>query len=176
MERPKIISSSSLDSGRFIIVKDRLKHTNGYEGVHETVKHPGAVVVLPIDNDGRLILVRQYRHSVERELLEFPAGTLETGEKPHACAERELAEEVGKRAVEWVDLGELLPAPGFSDELQYLFLARNLSAADIKHDQDEIIAVERLTVEEFERSVASGETLDGKSLAIFLRARLRKLV
>lgn len=138
-----------------------------------SVLHPGAAVILPIDAEGKLHLVRQYRHSVGCSLLEFPAGTLEKDEEPIVCAKREIQEEIGYSAAQWKPLGELLPAPGFCSERQFLFAAQELSPSpDAEQDEDEFIETEILSVPEVEDAIRSGELVDGKSIALFCRARL----
>lgn len=141
-----------------------------------TVKHPGAVVIVPVTDSGDLVMVHQYRPAIQKWILEFPAGTLENQEEILPCAKRELAEEVQLQASQWQDLGELLPVPGFCDEVQYLFLAKGLSESDGELDDDEIIEVVTLSIEEFEAKVANSEIQDAKTLSAFLKARLLKLL
>jgi len=162
--------------GRFRAVRDTVEYPNGKVIAHETITHPGAVVILPVSNDGGLLLVEQYRHSIASMLLEFPAGTLEAGEEPRLCAERELAEEAGFAANEWISLGVLYPAPGFCDELQHLFLARGLSTSYAKPDDDEIITLHPMSIKDFEKAIASGLVNDAKSISIFFKARLLGLL
>ncbi|OLQ71296.1 ADP-ribose pyrophosphatase [Photobacterium proteolyticum] len=141
-----------------------------------TVKHPGAVVILPVTNNGELVMVRQYRPAIQKWILEFPAGTLESQEDILSCAKRELAEEVQLKAELWQDLGELLPVPGFCDEVQYLFFAKGLTECTGELDDDEIIEVITLSVNDFEMKVASGEIQDAKTLSTFFKARMLKLL
>lgn len=141
-----------------------------------TVKHPGAVVIVPVTDSAELVMVRQYRPAIQKWILEFPAGTLESQEDIPACAKRELAEEVQLQAEQWQSLGELLPVPGFCDEVQYLFLAKELSECDGELDDDEIIEVVTLSIQEFEAKVANGEIQDSKTLSAFLKARTLKFL
>lgn len=136
----------------------------------ETVLHPGAVVILPIGEEGSLYFVSQYRHSVRRHVLELPAGTLNPNEDPAACARRELQEELSLAASTWHELGTLLPAPGFCNEVQFIFVARDLSSAPGIPDADEVLTTQRLSPREVKEAIASFELLDGKSLATILRA------
>ncbi|GAB3521703.1 NUDIX hydrolase [Photobacterium alginatilyticum] len=133
-------------------------------------------MIVPLTNNGELVMVRQYRPAIQKWILEFPAGTLESQEDILSCAKRELAEEVQLKAEHWQDLGELLPVPGFCDEVQYLFFAKELSACSGELDDDEIIEVITLTVDDFEMNVTSGEIQDAKTLSAFFKARLLKLL
>ena len=135
--------------------------------------HPGAAVIVPQLPDGRLLLIRQYRFAVQREILEFPAGTLDPGEDPAGCARREIAEETGYAADLWKPLGPLLPAPGFADEIQHGFFASGLQPAERNLDEDECIEVVPHSVPDVERLITTGELLDAKSICFFYRARLQ---
>jgi ADP-ribose pyrophosphatase len=154
------------------VVNELLRFPSGYLHQHVTVRHPGAVVILPCENDGRLVAIRQYRHAVRQTLLEFPAGTLETAEQPMVCARRELAEEVGRMANVWKDLGQLLPAPGFCNETQYCYFASDLTPCDTNLDEDELIEVVTLSPSEIEAAIREGQMKDGKSISIYMRAKL----
>ncbi len=177
MKTYRTISSSTVYTGKaFSVSQEEVELPTGSIVKRDIVRHPGAVVILPITDNGQLLLVRQYRHSVGKSILEFPAGTLDPKELPLNCAKRELAEEVGQQAAEWQALGTLFPAPGFCDEKQHLFIARALSPFRLPGDEDEIIEVEALNIEQVESAIISGEMEDGKSISIFMRARLQKLV
>jgi ADP-ribose pyrophosphatase len=136
------------------------------------VRHPGAVVFLPITAAGSMLLVRQHRMPLGRELLEAPAGTLEIGEEPLGCAQREIQEEVGMQAERWESLGTLYPAPGFCDEVQHLFVARELTPSHLPADDDEEITVVEMMQPEVLTAIRTGEICDGKTLAIILKAQL----
>lgn len=144
----------------------------GARGTWARIHHPGAVVVIAQDHDRSLLLIEQYRHSIRRCLLEFPAGTLDAGEEILTCAKRELAEEIGFGARQWIPLGPLFPTPGFCDELQHLFLARDLFPQRAECDSDEIIELRRMTRFEVESSIRDGRLCDAKSISIFTRALL----
>lgn len=139
----------------------------------EVIRHPGAVVVIAQDDKGDFILIKQFRLAIEKTILEFVAGTLEKNEEPLECAKRELIEEAGFEAKEWISLGTLYPTPGFCDELQHLFLARGLSKTKVNPDEDEIIETCVLNLNQLEESIRSGEFMDAKSMSAFLRARLQ---
>ena len=160
----------------FDVLAERVRLPSGTEVERYTLRHPGAAVILPRMADGSLLAIRQYRHSLREELLEFPAGTLEAGETPEVCARRELQEETGYAASEWIELGTQVPAPGFCSEIQHNFVARDLQPCERAGDADEIIRLERLTLEEFEQAVADGRVRDAKSMAIYARAKLRGLL
>lgn len=171
------LSTQTVFVGRVIkVVNELLRLTTGTLIHHVTVQHPGAVLCLPVQADGTLLAIRQYRHSVRQILLEFPAGTLEAGEDPLACAQRELAEEIGQQAGCWESLGELHPAPGFCNEVQYCFLATELSPCSLAPDEDEMIEVVPMGWAAVEQAIREGQMTDGKSIALYTRARLRGLV
>jgi ADP-ribose pyrophosphatase len=166
-----------LKQGRvFRFVEQEIARDDGRIMTIDKVEHPGAVVILPVDHDGLIVVLKQFRPALMRTIYELPAGTLEPGEEPELCARRELAEEIGQAAARWVSLGQLYPAPGFCDEVQHLFFATDLSDSRAAMDEHEVIEPERMTVAEVEAAVASGEFMDAKSLALLFRARLAKLV
>jgi len=168
-------SEDILDWKRFRLVRDHVRLPSGKTIDKFSIRHPGAVVILPIFDDGSMLLTWQYRHAIGRYILEFPAGTLEPGEEPLACAQREVQEEVGHAADEWIELGTTFPAPGFCDELQHFYIARELRPVPLDPDEDEFIEVRRSTAVEVDEAIASGEMVDGKSLAMIARARARGL-
>ena len=177
MTQIKVTSSTvQLVTRKFSVVEDELELPDGRVATVNIVKHPGAVVILPRDSNGELLLIRQYRHALRAELLEFPAGTLEPGEAPLKCAQREIAEETGFRAERWSELGELYPAPGICDERQLLFFATELTYAPLPADDDESITVERYSPEQVESFIVSGALNDAKSISVFLRAKLLGLL
>ena len=162
-------------SGRVVVLEvDRVGLPNGAESVREVVRHRGAAVVLPVLEDGRVVLVRQYRYPVAESLLELPAGTLEPGEDPLACAARELAEETGFNARTLAPLGRFYSAPGYTDEALLAVLATGLErTATLDPDHDELIDVELVAGGEVLRRVASGEIRDAKTIATLMLAQLR---
>jgi ADP-ribose pyrophosphatase len=146
----------------------------GVEGTYGCIRHPGASLAVPVLEDGRVVLLRQYRFAVQQRILEFPAGTLEIDEQPQLAIERELQEEAGYLATRWDSLGLLLPCPGYSDEVIHLFLARGLQTlpTPVAADQDEDLEVLLFTPTELDAAFASGdEPLDGKSVTAWFRAR-----
>lgn len=171
---PEILSSETVYIGKaFSVRRDRVRLPAGPVSDLDIVVHAGAVTLVPIDDDGRVWLVRQYRHATGGELLEFPAGTLEEGEPPEACAARECREEIGMAPARLTLLGECFLAPGYSTEYMYFYLAAGLTPAPLAADSDEAITVERVEVERLPALVATGRLRDAKSLAALYLARDR---
>ena len=154
-----------------IIVKlraDRVRLPGGRETVREVVEHSGAVTVVAMDGEGRMLLVRQHRHAAGRFLLELPAGTLDRDEEPEACAARELEEETGFRAGRLERLGGFFMAPGYCTEYIHVYLATDLQPGKAGGDEDEDIEVLALPPDEVLRLIETGELEDAKSLAALL--------
>jgi ADP-ribose pyrophosphatase len=148
---------------------DHVELPGGLTVKREIVEHHGAVAMVPLDDEGSIHLVRQYRAAVESELLEIPAGRLEAGEDPHECAQRELQEEIGMFPGKLESLGAFYPVPGYSSERIYLFLARDLRPASLPPDADEEITVERVPLEEMLKRIDGDSIQDGKTIAGLLR-------
>ena len=136
----------------------------------ELIRHPGAAAVVPVDDEGRILLVRQYRHATGGWILEVPAGKLDHGESPETCAAREVEEETGSRTKALVYLGWIWTTPGFTDEKIWLFLARNVSAGKQDLQPDEALSVEKVPIEQALEMARSGEISDAKSVCALLRA------
>jgi ADP-ribose pyrophosphatase len=169
----KVVSSEVLCKGpKFYVLREKLDTGSGKTKDRDTVVHPGAAVFAPLTGDGNLMLARQYRYSVKREILEFPAGSLDANEDGLTCAKREIQEEMGVEASEWISLGTLLPAPGISNEVLHCYLARGLKPKKLEGDEEEQIEVVQMSVSQVEDAIKSGEIQDGKTLALFARARL----
>lgn len=147
----------------------RLEGERERAAVREIVEHPGACVIVALDEQEHVLMVRQYRAAVARELLELPAGTLEEGENPALCATRELSEETGYRASLWDLLGYFYSSPGISTEKMYLYLARNLTQAEANPEEDEEITVERVPLAGAVAMIERGEIVDAKSIVGLLR-------
>lgn len=163
--RPEIRSSETVYAGRRIHVRvDRLVTAAGAEVVREVVEHPGAVVIVPVLPDRRVVLVRQYRHPVGRTLLELPAGMLESTETPARCALRELAEETGYSAGKLTALGAVYPSPGILSEVMHHFLAEDLVPGDPDPDPGEEIEIEMLSLHQVALEVRNGGIRDGKTI------------
>jgi len=173
-ELPQLLKQRFFFKGRkFNFEVNRLRLPNKAEGEWECIRHPGGALAIPVTSDGKLILVRQYRFAVQGRLLEFPAGTLEPNEDPLQTIQREIQEETGYRAQKWDKLGEFFLAPGYSDEIIYAFLARDLEKLEIPpaQDADEDIETVLLTPAELEEAILQGEGVDAKSISAFFLAR-----
>lgn len=174
MKKPTSIASHHIHSGRIIDVStERLRYGNGREYDLDFVRHPGAAAVVAVDDAGRVCLVRQYRHGIADFLWEIPAGKLDPGEAPQACAVRELAEETGVRAARWTSLGQYLPAPGIFTEVIHLYLARDLDVGPPAPDADEELELQWLPIEEAVGMLLRGEWNDGKTALALWRAQFQ---
>jgi len=163
--------SRHIFSGRIIDVSvDTVELPNGSICDLEIVKHPGAAAVVPIDDAGRVIMIRQYRYAAGGYLLEVPAGKLDPGEAPEACARRELEEEIGMRATNLISMGMIWVSPGFTDERIWLYLASGLEAGKQALEENEILTIERLSLREAVQRAQAGEIEDAKSITALLRA------
>jgi 8-oxo-dGTP pyrophosphatase MutT (NUDIX family) len=172
MRKPTPIASQHVHTGRIIQVStERLLYNNGREYDLDFVRHPGAAAVVAVDGSGRVCLVRQYRHGVEDFLWEIPAGKLDPGESPQACAVRELAEETGVQARRWTSLGRFLPAPGIFTEVIHLYMARDLTVGAPAPDADEELEIQWLPIDEAAGMVLRGEWNDGKTGLALWRAQ-----
>ncbi|WP_425061141.1 ADP-ribose pyrophosphatase [Sporomusa carbonis] len=166
----KLIKTTRLFEGKVInLRRDEVMLPSGRTGTREVVEHPGAVAVVPMTKDGKVIMVRQFRHPVQQVILEVPAGKLDPGERPEACALRELAEETGFVANKLRKLTSMYTTPGFSNEIIHLYLAEDLVESNKQPDEDEFINTELYTTEQIRDMIASGEICDAKSLvALYL--------
>ena len=144
---------------------------NGHTSVREVVEHPGGVGILALEEDGTVLLVRQYRYAFGRTLLEIPAGKREKGEEPFVTAQRELQEETGATADHWLPMGQLIASPGCYDEVLYLYLARGLHYGETHPDDDEFLSLERMPLAELVECCMSGEITDAKTVCAALKAK-----
>lgn len=152
--------------GRVFRLVDRdLQLPNGRQTTFHVVSHPGAVAIVPLFENGDVMLLKQFRPALGREIIEIPAGTLEPGETPLATARREIAEETGYRARRWSKLGTFYTAPGFCTELMHLYSARDLSPADAEGDADEVIRPLRIPFRRALEWVHRQRIRDAKSIA-----------
>lgn len=161
------IESSQVFQGRLLDVRlDRVRLPDASETTREYIKHQGAVVVIPILDDGKLVLERQFRYPLGRVMLEFPAGKIDPGELVENTARRELLEETGLVARQWRHLGVLHPCVGYSDERIEIFLAREMVQQGGQNlDRGEFIDVLKLSLEETVAAVRDGEITDAKTIA-----------
>ncbi len=171
-----VTASEPAFAGRAFQVRiDTVRRPDGKSQKIEIVDHPGAVTLVPVDADGLLNFVRQYRHSTLEVMLELPAGTLEPDEDPAACARRECREEIGLAPEKLEPLGGFFLAPGYSTEYLHVYLATGLTQSPLPADEDEDLRVERMTLEQAEALARSGELRDAKSLAALYLYRVHSL-
>ena len=167
------ISTISKYEGKILTVQiDTVSLPDGGEAYREYVTHPGGVTVLPLDDDGYVYCVRQYRYPMGMEILETPAGKLEPDEEPITCAIRELSEETGIEAGEFIDLGCFYPSPGFCRETLYIFLARALSFGKAHLDENEFLDIERVKLETLCDMAMGSELRDAKTMIAVLKTKL----
>lgn len=160
-----LVSSQSLGGTKFLIVKrDKVMLPSGREGEREYIVHPGAVLVIPMLDDGRLVLEKQYRHPLGQVFIELPAGKIDPNENPMVTGQRELFEETGYRANEWIYLTAQHPCIGYSDEIIYVYLARGLQAGHHQRDTDEALEVFEASLPECLGMVQRGDITDGKTI------------
>jgi len=170
---PDVRASRRVYEGWLNVRVDALHYASGRDGEITLVEHPGGVTLVALDDEECVLLVRQYRHATGRWLLELPAGTLDPGETPEVCAERELQEETGYRPGRIERLGGFYTAPGFLTEYLHVFLCTDLAESRLQGDED-TIHVERLPMVEALRRIAGGEIEDAKTsaaLLLYLEAR-----
>ncbi|MGQ9462903.1 MAG: NUDIX hydrolase [Candidatus Fervidibacter sp.] len=165
----ELLRSEKVFDGRLIALRrDTVRLLNGRESTREVVVHPGAVAIVPMLDDRKVVLVSQYRHAVGKTLMEIPAGTLHPDEKPEDCALRELREETGYIAGRLEKLLSLHLAPGYSTELIHLFLAEDLRPAKSETDEDEFIEPVIVPLDEAVVKILKGEIQDAKTVAALL--------
>ncbi|HXV74806.1 MAG TPA: NUDIX hydrolase [Candidatus Polarisedimenticolaceae bacterium] len=171
MDAARRIDRKKIYDGRVVRLSvDTVRLPNGKRAELELVRHRGAAAIVPLDDDGQVLLVRQYRYAARRWLLEVPAGTLERQEPPERCARREVEEETGYRPSRIVPLGWIFTTPGFTDEKIWLYLATDLSPTGARLDEDEVLTVERVPLADAVERAASGEIVDAKSICALSRA------
>ena len=169
-----LISSERLYTGRIVSLDaDTVRFPDGSTGQHEVLRHPGASAVVPcLDDpagvDPSVLLIRQFRHAADDFIWEVPAGRLDPGESPEACARRELEEETGMRARALVRLTTIYTTPGFTDERIHLFLAHGLEPGAQHREADEFMELHTLRWSEVLELVRSGQIVDGKTLTSLL--------
>ena len=160
------LESELVYEGAFLrIYRDRIKAPDGHVGVREFLRHPGAVMIVPLLDDATVLLERQYRYPLARSFIEFPAGKIDAGESLLTCAQRELLEETGYEAQEWIHLGGFHNAIGYSDEKIEVFLARNLTQAGPAHtDAGEVLEVFTAPWQELLEWTRTGQVTDVKTI------------
>ena len=170
--REETVASQELFRGSFLLaLRDQVRLPDGSLASREYVRHPGAVVVVAQLPDGRYVMVRQWRHPLGRVFAEFPAGKLDAGEEPLACAQRELQEETGYRAQRWAYAGPIHLAIAYSTEVIHLFFADNLQSGPRQLDEGEFLDVFAASLEQLLQWARDGELTDAKTLFCLLWAQ-----
>ena len=165
----RLLSTRRVYEGKVLSLDlDQVEEPGGVTATREVVRHHGSVAALPVTAEGRILLVRQYRYPVDEELWELPAGRLDPGETPEAGIQRELREEIGRRAESLEKIGFFYTTPGFCDESMHLFRASGLVDDRKDADDDERIEVGAFTMEEARAMIAGGEIREGKTLVAVL--------
>lgn len=171
---PTVLRSEVRYQGRAFNVRvDEVEFAPGRTHRLDIIEHTGAVTLLPLDDEGQIWFIRQYRHAAGQSLLELPAGTLKPGEDPALAANRELQEEIGMRAARLEEIATFYLAPGYSTELMHLYLATGLNPSVLDQDEDEVITVEKVPVGAVWGLIEQGALADAKSLVGVLTAARR---
>lgn len=168
------VGSQTLFEGRIVrLTLDQVRLPSGKQTQREVVYHPGGVAVLALDEEKNVALVKQYRYPIRQTLLELPAGKLDHGAEENRLegAKRELSEETGLEAKEWTYLGYILVSPGFCDEADHLYLARDLTRREAHPDEGEFLDVVTMPFEELVRQVMDGTVTDAKTVALTLKVK-----
>jgi ADP-ribose pyrophosphatase len=172
----QLLESEKIFKGAiFDVERDRLRDESGLEMIREVVRHPGGAGALPVFDDGRVALVKQYRHPTRRDLLEIPAGKIEHGETPEICAAREVEQEIGFRPGRIEKLLEFYSTPGFCEEKLYVYVATALAPSSQALDHDEFVEVVYLPFAEAVKMAECGEIEDSKTIIGLLLAAKRFL-
>lgn len=165
-----ILRTEPVFEGHFLkIYVNTVQLPDGREALREVIRHPGAVAVVPFDAEDNVLLVRQYRAGIDRDIIEIPAGLLEIGEEPAAAAEREMREETGYRPRTLESLGGYHVAPGYNNEYIHLYVARDLEPAPLAQDSEEFLELIRLPFDEALALVESGKISDSKTIVALLK-------
>lgn len=156
--------------GKLIKVTYDIADVNGQDAWREVVHHPGATAIIAVTDDNKIVMERQFRYALGQPLLEIPAGKLDKGEDPLHCAQRELEEETGYTANEWIPLGVIATSPGFCNETLHLYLAKGLTMGTTNWDPDEYVEIEYYTLPELLEAIQKENIKDSKSLAAIMLA------
>ncbi|HNV87130.1 MAG TPA: NUDIX hydrolase [Candidatus Omnitrophota bacterium] len=168
----KVLRHKRIYAGRAVNLSvDRVRLPDGNVIDREIILHGGSAVMIPVAGRGRLILIRQFRYCAGGYIWEFPAGTIDRGETPLACAKRELIEEIGYSAARWRKLRTFYPTPGVSTEVMHLFLATELEKSVANPEFDELISARTFRLKEIERMIRNGKINDGKTILAFYELR-----
>lgn len=171
----KTLSSEYIYKGKMInLRKDNVEIVNGKTSIREIVEHNGGVGLAVLTEQGKMVLVRQFRKPLERDILEIPAGKIEKNEEPMVAAIRELKEETGYTAKNMKFIGKMYPSVGYTTELIYLYLCTELTSGETDFDESEAIEIEEYDLEELYKMSLAGKIEDGKTLAAILLVYGRK--
>lgn len=169
----KTVSSEKIFEGRVINLKvDTVELPGGALATRELIEHPGGVAVVPVDENGFVYLVSQYRKPYEEIVLEIPAGKRDKGEDALLGAKRELSEETGLVANKYIDLGKFYPTPGYVDEVIYIYLALDLKEGIAHPDEDEFVELQKIHIDKLCDMIMKNEIKDGKTIAGILKAKM----
>jgi ADP-ribose pyrophosphatase len=167
----KLTNSKILFEGKVFNLKvDEIEYNSGNKGIREVAVHPGGAVIVPITDEGKLVMVTQFRYPFQTTLLEFPAGKLDVDEDPMNCAVRELEEETGYKAAKVNELGKIYTAPGYCTETLHIYVAQELKKGDHKREEGEFgMEIYKFDIAEIEDKIGSGEIIDAKTIcAVYL--------
>lgn len=169
----RIVKSDVIYRGKvFNTLVDQIEYNSGNKAIREVAEHPGGAVVVPVTDDGKIIMVTQHRFPVDQVLLELPAGKLSKGEDPLICAVRELEEETGYRSKKVTPLGSIYTTPGYSTEKLWIYLAKDLKPGDHNREEGEFgMQVFEYSLKEVEEKIYNGEIVDGKTICGIFLAR-----
>lgn len=171
----KTLDSQTLFEGKIVrLRRDTVEVPGGNHAIREVVEHPGGVGIIPVDQDGCVFMVRQFRYPLNKPVLEIPAGKRDAGEDHRITAERELSEEIGATAEKLTYLGYVYASPGFCTEAIHLYLAEGLTFGETHPDEDEFLEIERIPLDKLVEMALDGTLDDGKSVAGVLRAAAQR--
>jgi len=169
--------STIVHRGRvFTLHRDQITLPNGVATTLDIIRHPGAAAIVPLTDRGQVLLIRQYRYAIDAHIWEIPAGTMEPGESPLACAQRELTEEIGVYARSWHKLGAIAPLPAYSDETIHLYCAQDLHPAEQHLDPDEILEIHEFPYGEALEMIRAGRIRDAKTISGLMMAQSRTML
>jgi ADP-ribose pyrophosphatase len=164
-------SSEEIYRGRqFSIYKEHITLPHNVDAEMAFVRHPGSAVIVPLFEDQTIGVIKQFRHAINDYIYEAPAGTIDSGESPEQCARRELEEETGYAASQFISLGKTYLLPAYSDEISYIYLARSMTRTVQTLDEDEIIEVQRYNIQEILEMIDAGIIIDALSILAIQRA------
>lgn len=168
------VASEEIFDGQVVhLYKDDISLPNGKPATREVIRHVGAVAIVPMTEDGKVIIERQFRYPLNRVITEIPAGKLDSkSEDRLSAAKRELEEETGYLADEWIELGDYIPAAAYCDEVITMYLAKGLHMGTRNLDEDEFLNIETVSLEELVEDIMQGKIADGKTQAAILKAYL----